>query len=56
MYGSAPNPSVSALVVAIGQQLDVIDAAVHALQVLLSTLVPAIHAWQARDAPVIFVL
>ena len=34
MSGSILNPTVAALVVAIGEQLDMVDAAVHALQVL----------------------
>lgn len=35
MCGTVPNPTLAALVVAVGQQLDVVDAAVHALQVRL---------------------
>ena len=33
MMGNQLNPTITALVVAIGQQLDVVDAAVHDLQV-----------------------
>lgn len=32
MCGAVPNPTVVALVAAIGEQLDLVDAAVHSLQ------------------------
>lgn len=46
MCGTSLNPTVAALVVAIGEQLDVVDAAVHALQVRSNANI--MHAYHAQ--------